>query len=151
MDIGSRNKYPAGALSNFSPHPFIFDGVKCSSMKGLLQAFKFDKKHIQVEVCKLTGIAAKKRGSKRNWQIKQKLWWDEECYARGGDGYQALLDRAYEALAKNEKFKKALLATNEATLTHSMGKRKKSLTVLTEREFCSRLMKLRNKLQRMSK
>jgi predicted NAD-dependent protein-ADP-ribosyltransferase YbiA (DUF1768 family) len=151
MDIGSRNKYPAGALSNFSPHPFIFDGVKCSSMEGLLQAFKFDKKHIQVEVCKLTGIAAKKRGSKRNWQTKQKLWWDEECYARNDDGYQDLLDRAYEALAKNEKFKKALLATNEATLTHSIGKRKKSLTVLTEREFCNRLMKLRNKLQRMSK
>ena len=37
MDIGSGNGYPSGALSNFSPHPFVFDGVECNSMEGLLQ------------------------------------------------------------------------------------------------------------------
>ena len=53
MDIGSGNGYPSGALSNFSPHPFVFDGVKCNSMEGLLQSFKFDKEHVQAEICKL--------------------------------------------------------------------------------------------------
>ena len=43
MDIGSKAIYPASALSNFSPHPFTFDGVECNSMEGLLQSFKFDK------------------------------------------------------------------------------------------------------------
>ena len=66
MNIGSGNGYPADSLSNFHPHRFEFDGVECSSMEGLLQSFKFDKPHIQVEVCKLTGKAAKFRGQKRN-------------------------------------------------------------------------------------
>ncbi len=66
MDIGSKNGFPAGNLSNFAPHPFIFDGVKCASMEGLLQSFKFEKEHIQVEVCKLVGKEAKFRGQKRN-------------------------------------------------------------------------------------
>ena len=30
MDIGSKNGYPASALSNFAPHPFELDGVKYS-------------------------------------------------------------------------------------------------------------------------
>lgn len=38
MDVGSKNAYPASALSNFSPHPFEIDGVKCNSMEGFLQS-----------------------------------------------------------------------------------------------------------------
>jgi hypothetical protein len=58
------------------------------------------------------------------------------------------LDRAFDALATNEGFKKALLATGNATLTHTIGKTKQSETVLTKNEFCSRLTKIRNKLQK---
>jgi hypothetical protein len=36
MDIGSRGEYPAGALSNFSAHGFVVDGVRCASMEGFL-------------------------------------------------------------------------------------------------------------------
>jgi predicted NAD-dependent protein-ADP-ribosyltransferase YbiA (DUF1768 family) len=36
MDIGSSNGFPAGTLSNFSPHPFVIDGVECNSMEGFL-------------------------------------------------------------------------------------------------------------------
>ncbi len=66
MNIGSGSGYPSSALSNFSPHPFVFDGVECASMEGLLQSFKFDKPHIQNEVCKLVGKGAKFRGKKRS-------------------------------------------------------------------------------------
>ena len=38
MDIGSKAGYPASALSNFASHPFVFDGVECASMEGLVQA-----------------------------------------------------------------------------------------------------------------
>ena len=44
---------------------------------------------------------------------------------------------------QNESFRKALLASGDSVLTHSMGSNKESETVLTEREFCSRLMRLR--------
>ena len=46
MDIGSKSGYPAGALSNFSPHPFEIDGVKCNSMEGFLQGLKFESKEM---------------------------------------------------------------------------------------------------------
>jgi len=150
MDIGSRSGYPASALSNFAPHPFVFDGVECASMEGLVQAFKFDKSHIQTEVCKLVGIQAKRRGQKRNkaWKRVQKLWWRGREYDRHGDDYQELLNRAFNALAENNSFRKALFATGKSTLTHSIGKSKRSETVLTEREFCSRLEIIRARLSK---
>jgi len=149
MDIGSRAGYPASALSNFSPHPFVFDGVECNSMEGLLQAFKFDKPHIQAEVCRLVGIHAKRRGQKRNkaWRQVQKLWWNGVEYDRHGSEYQQLLDRAFDALAENDSFRRALLVTNRSSLTHSIGRSKMQDTVLTVREFCSRLENIRARLQ----
>jgi hypothetical protein len=57
------------------------------------------------------------------------------------------LDKAFLALSKNASFQKALLATGDATLTHSIGKNKQSETVLTKQEFCSRLMKIRKELK----
>ncbi|MBV9489867.1 MAG: hypothetical protein JO069_09110 [Verrucomicrobia bacterium] len=150
MDIRSNAGYPASALSNFAPHRFILDGVTCHSMEGLLQSLKFDKAHIQTEVCKLVGKAAKHRGSARNraWQRQQVLWWQGKAMERGGVDYQAFLDRAFGALAEqSESFRNALLATQDSVLTHSLGKTKEPDTVLTQREFCSRLMKLRDQLR----
>lgn len=149
MDIGSSG-YPASALRNFAPHEFEFDGVSCASMEGLVQAFKFDKEHIQVEVCKLVGVAAKYRGKKRNkaWRRAQTLWWKGRAYARDGDEYQRLLDRAFDALATNDAFRRALIASGTSTLTHAIGKTRVTDTVLTQREFCSRLMRMRDRIRR---
>jgi len=144
MDVGSGSKYPAGALSNFSPHPFSIDGVECNSMEGFLQSLKFKSVEMQAEVCKLVGFAAKKKGRKKNWQQSQILYWRGKEYKRKSKEYQDLLDRAYEAMYKNTKFQKALQASGTANLTHSIGRSKESETVLTTREFCSRLTKLRD-------
>lgn len=143
MNIGSKSGYPSSKLSNFAPNRFYFDGIDCWSMEGLLQAFKFSKPHIQEEVCSLVGIAAKMRGKPKEWYRTQTLHWKGVEYKRDSQDYQDLLDRAYLALATNSSFRKALLATGDAVLTHSIGKRKINETVLTEREFCSRLMWLR--------
>lgn len=94
---------------------------------------------MQKEVCKLVGRAAKARGSKKNWKQTRILYWQGQEIKRDSQEYQDLLDRAYAVLAENEGFKKALLASGNATLTHSIGKRKESDTILTAREFCSRL------------
>ncbi len=148
MDIKSGNKYPAGALSNFAPHPFVFRGIEVASMEGFLQSLKFKNPDMQVEICSLVGFAAKKAGARKNWQERQTLYWQGYPIARGSDGYQELLNDAYEAMfEQNEKARKALLATNDATLTHSIGRRKMNETVLTQREFCSRLMRIRNEWQ----
>lgn len=144
MNIKSSTLYPSNALSNFAPHPFILDGVICNSMEGFLQSLKFKSIEMQEEVCKLIGFAAKKKGYKKNWQQTQILWWRGNPISRKSDLYQNLLNKAYEALYKNNKFKKALEASGNSVLTHTIGKSDKSETVLTKQEFCSRLTKLRS-------
>ena len=147
MDIGSGSGFPSASLSNFAPHPFVFDGVECNSMEGLLQSFKFSNPEMQKEVCKLVGKQAKFKGKKKKWFKTQTLYWQGEEFKRSSEEYQKLLDRAYDALSTNEGFKKALLATGNAMLTHSIGKTKQTETVLTRGEFCARLMKIRERLQ----
>lgn len=151
MDIGSKSGYPSSSLSNFAPHAFVLDEVQCASMEGFLQSLKFSNPDMQVEVCKLVGITAKRRGSKKNWKITQTLYWRGKPYKRDSEDYQKLLDRAYYALSQNASFQRALLATGNSSLTHSIGKNKINETVLTVQEFTSRLYKLRNELQQKQK
>lgn len=150
MDIGSGTGYPSASLSNFAPHPFVIDGVECASMEGFLQSLKFSNIDMQMEVCKLVGKKAKFKGKKKKWWKTQTLYWQGTEYKRDSAEYQELLDRAFAALSENEGFRKALLATGNATLEHSLGKKKTEETVLTRQEFCSRLSAIRAKLQRES-
>lgn len=143
MDIGSGRGYPSSALSNFAPHPFVIDGVECASMEGFLQSLKSPNPEIQKDICKMVGLAAKRRGNKR-WTC---LYWQGKEIDRFGEEYQRLLDRAYDALSQNDGFKRALLATGDAVLTHDIGRRKESETVLTRSEFCRRLTRIREKLK----
>lgn len=151
MDIGSKHGYPSSALSNFAPHAFVLDGVQCASMEGFLQSLKFSNPDMQVEVCKLVGITAKRRGANKNWWTSQTLYWRGKPYKRDSKDYQDLLDRAYHALSQNASFQKALLATGNSSLTHSIGRNKINETVLTVQEFTSRLYKLREELQQKQK
>ena len=148
MDIGSGNGFPSATLSNFAPHPFVIDGVECNSMEGFLQSLKFSNPEIQKEVCKLVGKAAKFKGKKKKWWRTQTLWWQGMEIPRDSEEYQVLLDRAFDALAQNNGFRVALLATGNSILTHSIGKTKITETVLTRQEFCSRLMKIRERLRK---
>lgn len=87
-------------------------------------------------------------GKGKNWQRTQTLWWQGHPIKRDSKEYQDLLDEAYEVLFyTNEKAKKALLASGNSTLTHSIGHSKQNETILTRTEFCSRLMKIRRQLQ----
>ena len=148
MDIGSGSGFPSATLSNFAPHPFVIDGVECNSMEGFLQSLKFSNPEMQKEVCKLVGKAAKFKGKKKKWWRTQTLWWQGIEIPRDSEEYQVLLDRAFDALAQNNGFRAALLATGNSVLTHSIGKTKITETVLTRQEFCSRLMKIRERLRK---
>lgn len=148
MDIGSGAGFPAATLSNFAPHPFVIDGVQCNSMEGFLQSLKFKDAEMQKAVCLLVGKAAKFKGKKKKWWKTQTLYWQGQEFKRDSEEYQELLDRAFDALAQNTGFQKALLATGTATLEHSIGKTKITETVLTRQEFCSRLTRIRKELQK---
>ena len=148
MDIGSGSGFPSATLSNFAPHPFVIDGVECNSMEGFLQSLKFSNPEMQKEVCKLVGKAAKFKGKKKKWWRTQTLYWQGVEIARSSKEYQVLLDRAFDALAQNNGFRAALLATGNSVLTHSIGKTKITETVLTRQEFCQRLTRIREQLRK---
>lgn len=147
MDIGSGAGFPEASLSNFSPHPFVFDGVECASMEGLLQSLKFSNPDMQKHVCTLVGKKAKFAGKKKKWWRTQTLFWQGIEMRRDSAEYQRLLDKAFDALSQNTSFARALLATGDAKLTHSIGKSRQSETVLTQAEFCSRLTAIRARLR----
>lgn len=151
MDILSTGKYPANKLSNFAANGFVLDGIQCNSMEGFLQSLKFINPDMQKQICLLVGIGAKKAGANKNWRKKQELYWQAKVYPRKSDDYQKLLDRAYNALSENEAFRRALIASGSAVLTHSNGSNKESETVLTSREFCSRLTTIRERILKKEK
>ena len=150
LDIGSKSGLSKD-LSNITARPFTFDDVECSSIESFLQALKFDKVHLQQEVCKLSGLRAKERGKERNnqWKIRRGVWWNDVFYARNTDSYYRLLDRMFIAVAnQDESFKSDLQASGDLILTNNSGKNSTSDTVLTQSEFCSRLMKLRTLIRK---
>ena len=147
MDVGSRGKYPAGKLSNFTAFRFMVDGVVCESMEGFLQSLKFENSESQRATCGLVGFSAKKKGKGRNsrWKSMQTLWWNGKSYKRNSKDYQQLLDKAYNCLfEQNESFRKCLTDAGKAIFTHSIGNSNKKETVLTESEFCKRLQYLKD-------
>jgi len=68
--------------------------------------------------------------------------------ARQGVAYQRILDGLYRAIAVQcEDFRGALIATGDGVLSHSIGISDQTKTVLTEAEFCTRLVALRGTLR----
>lgn len=144
LDIKAKAAWPAGALSNFAPHSFTFEGVACASMEGLLQSFKISDEAEQVRVCALAGAVAQSVGRKHDWQVTGALWWRGTLHDRLSDDYQRLLDRAFQALYDQSRpFRDALAGTGSTPLAHSFGKDDPCETILTPEEFISRLERLR--------
>lgn len=149
LDIGNpEHGLVAEKLSNFTPHAFEVDGVICTSMEGFLQSLKYEDARKQIEVCRMSGVEAKFAGKKRNkqWKSTQTLWWRGVRMSRDGDAYQTLLDRAFTRLAENIHFYKLLTSTGDMKLTHSYGSNDSTETVLTNREFLSRLVYIRSNI-----
>ena len=147
IDISSTSKFPAGYLSNFTPYTFTFRGIEFTSMESLLQGLKFEGVETQNSVFQRVGVKAKLRGKKRKWYLDQRLYWQGIPMKRDSKEYQSLVKEAFEALSQNTNFQKALLATGEKTLYHTMGKTDPTRTILTEEEFCEILTDIRKKLK----
>ena len=148
MNIGSNSRYPANALSNFAGHRFTIDEIQCNSMEGFLQSLKFKNPEMQKYVCTLIGLKAKYKGKGKKWWKTQTLYWQGQEINRHTQEYQDLIDKAYECMFKqSSSFHRALKASGKAIFTHGIGKRDASRTILTEREFCSRLQKLKERIE----
>lgn len=145
IEIHSKGVYLANVLSNFSPNNFVMDGVQCASMEGFLQALKFRSAKKQINICALSGKAAKKAGKRKFfWKITGNVYWQGERYKRDSRQFDELLCRAYRQLSKNETFYNALKSTMGKRLSHFIGNHDKSKTILTEEEFIGYLITLRD-------
>ena len=144
MDIHSKGEYPSNMLSNFAPHEFEIDGVKCGGMEGFLQSLKYKNVTKQKSICALSGKEAKAAGSKKwLWKWTHNVWWQGKKIKRNSECFSELIDRAYMELSKNPNFVKALLDSCDAVLTHSIGSHDPLKTILTEEEFVAQLNKIR--------
>lgn len=146
IDIHSKSPYPADKLSNFYPHPFVIDGVKCASMEGFLQSLKFKDSGDQVKVCGLSGGEAKDAGLDQDWKTDQTLYWQGRAYDRASPEYHNLITRAFDKLATEPDFQKALVETGDNPLDHTIGIDDPAQTVLTRQEFIDQLYRIRQKL-----
>jgi hypothetical protein len=147
MDIHS-NDSRTHKLSNFYPHQFTVNSIVYSSMEAFLQCLKFDSRKDDAAwayCTDLSGFAAKQYGRRApDWRKHQVLFYGGSEVRRDSPEYQDILDRAYIHLYDQcPEFKQALIATKGHELEHTIGKRVRQQTVLTEEEFVSRLMKLR--------
>jgi predicted NAD-dependent protein-ADP-ribosyltransferase YbiA (DUF1768 family) len=144
FDIRSKAPFPAGALSNFAQHKFTIDGITCASMEGFLQSLKIKDVVKQQRVCALVGEMAQKAGRRYDWATSGTLWWRGAPIDRLSDEYQALINRAYEALfTQSDMFRAALAATGGRRIAHTIGKSDPCDTILTTEEYCTRLEQLR--------
>ena len=140
IDIHSKKFGVAGRLSNFTKRSFVFDGVQCRSIEGVLQSFKFYSTSEQRIICGLWGIQAKLTGELTDWKERQILYWKGKEYHRNSLEYQELLDRLYMTVyEQDEKFRKDISKVKQCRLIHSIGVSDKENTVLTEEEFIARL------------
>lgn len=131
-------------LSNFYPHEFEFDGIKCGSMEGFLQAVKKSDPIRQKMVCSLSKKEAKSR-STDTWKKEQNIFWNGYVINRHGYRFQFLLRRAYRAMFEQcPKFREALTATGNKRLYHIIGGDNPYCTILTAKEFCAILTELRS-------
>ena len=144
IDIWSTKPYPANVLSNLHPNAFEIDGIKCASMEGFLQSLKKKDIQEQSEICKLAGLDAKAK-STSEWQSTQYVYWQGRVIHRQSPAFQNLILRAYKLLfQQNEAFRDALLSTKGKRLYHLHGVSDSQKTILTEHEFVTCLMTVRD-------
>ena len=144
LDIWSKSPYPANVLSNLCSNEFRFDGVLCGSMEGFLQSLKYQDAGKQRQICSMKGKNAKNMTS-THWQTDQIVWWKDSAINRQSKEFHDLIGRAYKAMfEQNERFRIALMSTCGIKLYHSQGEQNLYKTILTESEFCSVLMEIRD-------
>jgi hypothetical protein len=146
IDIyGGSNDPKSARLSNFTDRPFMFEGVACAGIEGLLQALKEHDAGKQFSICALVGKAAEEAGNDLNsWKELQTLWWKGVPYVRSSRSYQVLITCVYDAVYEQDSaFKKDLLTIGLEDICHSIGNPDQADTVLTEVEMIHQLNRLR--------
>lgn len=141
VTIGSGD-WRARLLSNFPFFPFLIDKEMMASPEGFIQGIKFSEHNPMRRMAfDAIGKGAKRlgRGAERKF-----VWWKGKAIPYGSPEHHKLIERAIRAkFGQNEKAMKALLATEEMTLTHDLGHPESPKTSLPAKVFCDILTRIR--------
>ena len=142
INIRSKAKYPACALSNFAPHAFHIYGAKVQCMESFLQSLKSSDPFVQKQIWDLTAREAKRIGGKQEWN--RYLYWRGKPIDRFSKEYFFFIKTAYQHMFDQcPAFREALRSSKGSLLLHTIGKNRRSKTVLTQLEFVKILNGLR--------
>jgi len=149
VDIRTDANNPAHELSNLAPYSFTFRGITFHSMESLLQGLKFKGIAKQNQVFKLDGRKAILAGERVKSFRNQQFYWQGKPMTRDSIEYGQFLYEAYQALAENKLFRKAIMATGNKHLYSTSYFNESTNTLLKEDEFCSILTQIRHELQEL--
>jgi predicted NAD-dependent protein-ADP-ribosyltransferase YbiA (DUF1768 family) len=150
INISSKGGWPANVLSNFAATPFVFDGVRCNSAEGFIQALKFRNPEMQKHVCALVGKGAKMAGKKAADRIRRehKVWWQGQEFEFRSEQHFGLVERALrQKYTQSDRAKRALAATRDCALTHDVVQSDSQHTSLPADVFVRILYRIRAELQ----
>lgn len=143
LNIGSESDdWRAKRLSNFSPDPFVLDGVRLASVEGFIQGTKFPEN----DPCRKRAFQSVGREAKRFGRDAERkfVWWQGQTILYGSREHHHLIERAIRAkFEQNLEALKALIATKEMTLTHDLGHPEPPNTSLPAKVFCDILTRIR--------
>lgn len=126
---------------------FEFGNKTISSVNAFLLALKEKNPLIQQKVCSLPEEKLKEaaKNIRLNYDTRT-LYWNGKSFKRDSQEYKDLLKRVYtERYKQDSLFRKALRATKDYVLVHSIGKNDINETILTAKEFTDILNELRGK------
>jgi len=143
LDIRNATPSPVGRLSNLTARQFVFDGVQCGSIEGVLQSFKCPDIETQRMICRLSGNEARTAGMPYDWKSRQELYWLGTVYPRSSEAYQQLLDCLYDAVYRQDaSFREDLYQVRSRELSHRLGRPDPAHTILTRQELINRLERM---------
>lgn len=133
-----------GRLRTFADRNFLFDDVECNSIESVLEAFKFMNPATQEYVCALSARDAYYEGQREEasrWKETGILYWNGISYDRGGEEYQNLLNRLFQAIFEQDaQFRLDVAFLKNANIRSKVGGSNPNNTVLTKTEYLSRLL-----------
>lgn len=142
-DICPRERLPEDVLSNLCNNNFRIDDVDCRCMESFLQSLKHKDEKEQREVCFMDGIRAQ-QCSTSDWQKDQIVWWKGRAINRQSSEYRRLVRRAYSTMYEwSSRFRNVLMTTGRKKIKYDNGKHDSHTTLLTDKEFCRFLTRLR--------
>ncbi len=132
-------------LSNLCGNDFCFDDVQCGCMESFLQSLKVEDSQLQREIC-LCKAQELEDYSIPEWTYPQPLWWKGQRLDRYSTKYKKLLRDAYQAMYEwCARFRNVLMSTVGKQLRYDSGAIDPDHAVLTDKEFCAILTRLRRR------